>query len=158
MLYAAQQKHASAMTMAYMVTAKSVTNMILSPAAGRLSDSIGRKKMMIGGRLLLYAGTGLFLVSTEEWMLVASWILLGVNDAAGIAWQAEEVELVNPNQRARMTALSISSFNLLAVPASLLGGWLWDDVNPAAPFLVMTAIDGLIRMPIVYKYIPEGRR
>ena len=56
-----------------------------------------------------------------------------------------------------MTALSVSAFNLLAVPASVLGGWLWDSVNPIAPFIVMAVIDGCIRMPIVYKYVPDSK-
>jgi hypothetical protein len=43
------------------------------------------------------------------------------------------------------------------VPASILGGWLWDSVGKYAPFLVMVIIDGLIRMPIIYRYVPESK-
>ena len=82
---------------------------------------------------------------------------MGFSDSTGVAWQAQEAELVNHTQRARMTALSVSAFNLLAVPASVLGGWLWDSVNPLAPFIVMVIIDGCIRMPIVYKYVPDSK-
>jgi hypothetical protein len=82
---------------------------------------------------------------------------MGLSDATGVAWQAEEAELVNHNQRARMTAMSVAAFNLLAVPASIIGGWLWDSVSKLAPFVVMVIVDGLVRMPIIYLYVPEGK-
>lgn len=82
---------------------------------------------------------------------------MGFSDSTGVAWQAQEAELVNHTQRARMTALSVSAFNLLAIPASILGGWLWDSISPFAPFVVMAIIDGFIRMPIVYKYVPDSK-
>jgi hypothetical protein len=83
---------------------------------------------------------------------------MGANDSTGVAWQAEEVELVHIKQRARMTALSVGSFNILAVPASLLGGFLWDNVSRFSPFLIMIVVDGLIRMPFIYLFIPEGSK
>lgn len=157
-LYAATVHGASAMVIAYMVTARSLTNILSSPAAGRLTDTVGRKKMIIGGRVIMYAATAIFLLlGGQEAFLIAAWVLMGLSDATGVAWQAEEAELVNHNQRARMTAMSVAAFNLLAVPASILGGWLWDSVSKVAPFIVMAAVDGLVRMPIIYLYVPEGK-
>ena len=157
MLYASMFKGASAMTMGYMVVARGATNVLLSPFSGRLTDSIGRKKMIVGGRILMYIATSIFLLSSSDWTLVLAWIIMGANDSTGVAWQAEEVELVDRSQRARMTALSVGSFNILAVPASILGGYLWDHMNPMAPFIVMALIDGCIRMPYIYFKIPEGK-
>jgi MFS family permease len=158
MLYAAMYKEASAMTMAYMITLRSLTNIMLSPFFGRISDRVGRKTMILSGRVVMYIGTAVFMVSSAEWMLIIAWVFQGISDATQVAWQAEEVELVGSHQRARMTALSIGSFNILAVPASIIGGWLWDDVSPLAPFIVMVIIDALIRMPIIYLMVPEGRK
>jgi MFS family permease len=158
MLYAATIHKASALTIAYMVTARGLTNIIMSPFAGRLCDSIGRKKTIIGGRIIMYVATAIFLLSPQDYIMIFAWILMGANDSTGVAWQAEEVELVHINQRARMTALSVSSFNILAVPASILGGFLWDNVSQLSPFLVMIMVDGLIRMPFIYLFIPEGRK
>jgi MFS family permease len=158
MVYAAAVHGASAMAIAFMVTARSLTNIVFSPAAGRLTDTVGRKKMIIGGRIVMYVATAMFLLmGGNEVFLIAAWVLMGLSDTTGVAWQAEEAELVSHNQRARMTAMSVAAFNLLAVPASILGGWLWDSVSKLAPFVVMAVVDGLIRMPIVYLYIPEGK-
>jgi len=105
---------------------------------------------------VMYVATVVFLFSGGGWTLIPAWVLMGVNDATGIAWSAQECELVQENQRARMTALSNAAFNALAVPASILGGFLWDSVSPVAPFLVMVLIDGGIRMPIVQRFVPES--
>ena len=114
--------------------------------------------MIIYGRIVMYIATAIFLVlGRNDIFLILAWVLMGLSDSTGVAWQAQEAELVNHTQRARMTALSVSAFNLLAVPASILGGWLWDSVNPLAPFVVMAVVDGLIRMPIVYKYVPDSK-
>ena len=157
-LFAATVHGASAITISYMVTARSLVNILTSPLSGRLTDSIGRKWMIIYGRIVMYIATIIFLVlGRQDIYLIAAWILMGFSDSTGVAWQAEEAELVNHTQRARMTALSVSAFNLLAVPASVLGGWLWDSINPLAPFIVMTVIDGCVRMPIVYKYVPDSK-
>jgi MFS family permease len=156
MLYASVVLHASVMTMAYMVTARSLAQVVLSPLSGRMTDAVGRKRMIIGGRMVMYAATAVFLFAGGGWTLIPAWVLMGVNDATGIAWSAQECELVQENQRARMTALSNAAFNALAVPASILGGFLWDSVSPVAPFVVMVLIDGCIRMPIVQRFVPES--
>lgn len=156
MIYAAVVHHASAMTMAYMVTVRTVTQIILSPFAGRFVDGIGRKRMIISGRVVMYFATVVFMVFGGELYLLLAWMLMGVSDATGIAWSAKEVELVDEDDRSKITALSHASFNSLAVPASILGGILWDSVSPIAPFLVMMAVDGGIRMQLIYRFVPES--
>ncbi len=51
----------------------------------------------------------------------------------------------------------VAAFNALAVPASVLGGWLWNSVSRLAPFVFMALVDGLIRMPIIYLYVPDSK-
>ncbi|KON31504.1 hypothetical protein AC482_00500 [miscellaneous Crenarchaeota group-15 archaeon DG-45] len=158
MVYAAVVHNASAMTIAYMVTARSATQILSSPLSGRLVDAVGRKKMIICGRAIMYLATAMFLAGGGGLILILSWVLMGVNDATGIAWSAEEVELVRPDQRSRMTAMSHGAFNALAVPASILGGFLWDNVSPLYPFILMVLVDGLMRMPIIYYHVPESNK
>jgi MFS family permease len=156
MVYAAMIHNASAMTIAYMVTARSLTKIILSPTSGSLVDTFGRKKMILSGRLIMYLGTFVFLLGGNQLQLILAWILMGINDSTSIAWSAEEAELVPPSQRSRISALSHGAFNALAVPASIIGGYLYDYINPITPFVVMALIDGLIRMPIIHILVPES--
>jgi hypothetical protein len=39
--------------------------------------------------------------------------------------------------------------NILRVPAMLLGGWLYESVNPALVFIIPVVIDSLIRTPLL---------
>jgi len=156
MIYASLVWEASAMTIAFMVTVRTLTRIVLSPIIGRLTDLYGRKKLIIFGRLTMYISAVIFLWGGGGWLLLLAWVLMGINDATSVAWQAKEVELVGSHQRAKMTALSMSAFHLLAVPASLLGGYLWDQIGYLAPFVFMIVVDGLVRMPIIIKFIPEA--
>ncbi len=156
MLYAVVVHKASAMTIAYMVTAKTAIQIVASPLSGRLIDAVGRKKMIITGRAIMYVASVIFLFGRGDVILILAWIMMGLNDATGIAWSAKEAELVKEGQRSRMTAMSQGAFNALAIPASILGGFLWDNVNWIAPFVVMILIDGLIRMPIIHFLVPES--
>ena len=158
MVYAATVHGASAMVIAYMVTVRSATQILCSPYMGRMVDYVGRKKVIITGRLIMYASTVIFLLGGGFFSLIFSWILMGVNDATGIAWSAKEAELVTSDKRSRMTALSHGAFNAFAVPASILGGFLWDRVSLLAPFIVMVIIDGCVRMPMIHFFVPEGNR
>jgi MFS family permease len=156
MVYASLVWGASAMMIAYMVTARILTRIVTSPLIGQFTDKHGRKKLILGGRIAMYISTIIFLWGGGGLMLLLSWVLMGINDATAVAWQAKEVELVGNQLRARMVALNMAAFHILAVPASLLGGYLWDKIGYLMPFLFMMIVDGLVRMPIISKYIPEA--
>jgi len=130
MIYASLVWEVSAMTIAFMVTVRMLTRIVLSPFVGRLTDVYGRKKLIIGGRITMYVSAVIFLWGGGGLVLLLAWVLMGINDTTSVAWQAKEVEMVGSHQRARMTALSMGAFQLLAVPASLLGGYLWESRLP----------------------------
>ena len=158
MVYAAEVHGASASVIGVMVTLRVLTQIVLSMVSGRLTDAVGRKKMILGGRMVMYLSAFVFLFLGDHLaLLLASWVLMGITDSTAVAWSAEEAELVMPEERARMTALSVSAFYLLAAPASVFGGWLWDSVGKITPFLIMMLIDGFIRMPMIYLYVPESK-
>lgn len=46
----------------------------------------------------------------------------------------------------------------MAVQASILGGFLWDNVSPMYPFIIMILIDDLGGMPIIHFLVPEGSK
>jgi len=157
-LYASVVKHAPAMTIAVMVTSRLVANISFSPFVGKLTDKNGRKRMILIGRAVMYGGVAIFLFSNVDWQLVLTWILFGISDATGIAWSVEECELVAESSRSRITAMSLSAFNILAMPSAILGGFLWESVSPIAPFIVMAIIDGCIRMSVIYLFVPESSK
>jgi len=56
--------------------------------------------------------------------------------------------------RGRWTGFTSLFQNLLRVPSMLLGGYIYENINPALVFLIPVAIDALVRMPILAA-VPE---
>lgn len=50
--------------------------------------------------------------------------------------------------RGRWTGFNSLFQNLIRVPAMLLGGYLYENVNPVLVFIVPIIVDALVRMPI----------
>ena len=131
-----------------------VTYAIISLPAGMLSDKWGRRRVITLGWFiyaLVYLGFALASSAWQIWLLFACYgIYYGVVGGAARAFVAD---LVPAEKRGTAYGLyhGVVGFSLL--PASLIAGWLWDAVNPAAPFylgaglafLAMLGIMGLVR-------------
>jgi MFS family permease len=115
---------------------------LISTPAGSLSDRIGRRKLIIGGWLayaFIYLGFGLAQTGWQIWVLYA---LYGVY--YGLAYgtaTAMVADLVPDTVRGTAYGTYNGVLGLLAFPASLIAGVLWQGVGawpglgPAAPFL-----------------------
>jgi MFS family permease len=116
---------------------------VFSGPLGALSDRIGRRRLLLGGWLvygLLYLG---FAASAAAWQVWALYALYGLYYAAveGTA-KAFVADLVPSAQRGTAYGFYNATIGLMALPASLLAGVLWQGVGgwpgfgPSAPFLV----------------------
>ena len=108
---------------------------------GKLADRLGRKPLMILG-LVLSAATMLALPSLTSLLgLAVLWALLAVCFAAGDpAEQALVADLTGNDQRGRAYGLYIMASDIGAAIGPVSGGWLYDNVNTAAPFYFTAAI------------------
>jgi len=104
---------------------------------GRLSDSIGRKPVI----LLAYSSYAIlclgFAVASSTWQAWALFALYGVHSATvNPASRALVAQL--SESRTRATALGIyhASVGLAVLPASVIAGILWDRYGASTPFLV----------------------
>jgi MFS family permease len=131
-------------------------NLIYTIAAGplgALSDRIGRYRLIVGGWLvyaLLYLG---FAAATEAWHIWLIFAFYGLYYGAveGTA-KALVADLIPPEQRGTAYGYYNAVIGLMALPASLLAGVLWQGVGdwagfgPSAPFL---AGSGLALLAVV---------
>jgi len=123
---------------------------LISLPAGSLSDKLGRKKIIALGwtvYALVYLGFAFF---NESWMVWALWAFYGVyyGLAEGVA-RALVVDLVPEDRRGTAFGAYHGVVGITLLPASLIAGWLWQAVSPAAPFyfgaaLAVLAVIGLM--------------
>ena len=110
----------------------------ISTPAGILSDRLGRKKVILVGwsiYALTYLGFALAPpeASWQLWLLFASYgVYYGLAEGVSRAFIAD---LVPTEKRGTAYGLFHGVVGVTLLPASLIAGWLWQTVNPAAPFL-----------------------
>ncbi len=112
------------------------TYALLAYPAGRLADRFGKGKIAFLGYLLYAALYALFAIETK---MNALWILfplqgiyLAFTDGVGTAYIAT---LLPGAKRATGFAIYYTVIGLALLPASTIGGWLWDRFSPSATFI-----------------------
>lgn len=114
---------------------------LISTPAGSLSDRIGRKRLIVGG-WLVYAAIYLgFALANTGWQIWVLYVVYGLyyGMAYGTA-NAMVADLVPENLRGTAYGTYNAIIGILAFPASVIAGILWQGVGswvgfgPSAPF------------------------
>ena len=113
-----------------------VTASILAVPCGKLSDRVGRKKLLVGGYLtfsLVYFG---FAFCSGKPMMALIFVVYGVFTAmtAGVE-RAFIAEIAPAELKGTMLGLHSTLAGIALLPASLIAGALWDGVGAWAPFV-----------------------
>jgi MFS family permease len=131
----AQNLGSPVLNITLMLVLFNITYAVISMPAGVLSDRIGRKRVItIGWTIyaLVYLGFALSSSLWQIWVLFAGYgIYYGIVEGVARAFVADLVPL---ERRGTAYGLYHGVVGLTLLPASLIAGWLWDAVNPAAPF------------------------
>jgi MFS family permease len=102
---------------------------------GKLSDKIGRKKLIYLAFILWAAICVSFILSTNAIVVIAVFVLYGLHKAALETVQKTYTSELCP-ECFRATGLGVfqMAIGICALPASLIAGFLWDKINMQAPF------------------------
>lgn len=127
---------------------------------GSLSDRIGREKVIILGWLaytLAYLGFAVAAQAYQIWILFAFY---GIYYATteGVA-KALIADLVVSEHRGKAYGIYNSVIGLIALPASVIAGFLWDAVSASAPFFfgaMMAAIATILLLVFIRYFYPKS--
>ena len=108
---------------------------------GRLSDKIGRQKVIILGWLayaIAYLGFGLANSALTIWLLFAFYgIYYATTEGVAKAYIAD---VTVPEHRGKAYGIYNSLIGIVTLPASIIAGLMWDKINPSAPFIFGSGI------------------
>lgn len=103
--------------------------------AGIAADRFGRKRVILIGFVLfavLYYGFAIAKDTTAVWVLFGFYgLFMGLTEGIQKAFLAT---IIPPDFKATAFGVYNTAVGLAMFPASLIGGWLWDHVSPAATF------------------------
>lgn len=142
-----QNRGLSILQIMLMIMSFNLVYSVLAGPLGSLSDSIGRRKLIIGGWIaygLVYLGLAFSHAGWQVWLLYA---LYGIYYAAteGVA-RALVADLVPQERRGAAYGLFNAAIGLAALPASLIAGLLWQGAGtwsgfgPSGPFFFGAAL------------------
>ena len=118
--------------------------------AGMLSDKLGRRGVIVVGWLiyaLVYLGFALASTWWQVWGLFALYgLYYGVTEGVVRAFVADMVPV---ERRGTAYGFYHTVVGITALPASLMAGWLWQAIDPAAPFLFGAGFALLATMGLV---------
>jgi len=146
MVFAVEVKQATPFILGYMGMASTLCNMIFAIPIGRLADRIGRKKTLYLMRPIMYASYLLIAFAPNAYWLILAWAFLGF-PWEWIIWSTMAMELVDESKRGRWGGMLMMFNNLARIPAPIIGGILYQTVNPAMLFLLPVTIDLFLRLP-----------
>jgi len=153
MVFAVEIKQATPFVLGYMGMAATLCNMIFALPIGRLADSIGRKKTLYLMRPIMYASYLLIAFAPNAYWLILAWAFLGF-PWEWIIWSTMSMEMVDEDKRGRWSGMLMMFNNLARIPAPIIGGILYQLVDPAILFLLPVAIDLFLRFPTLVT-VPE---
>lgn len=123
---------------------------VVSLPAGILSDRLGRTRILALGWFiygLVYLGFAVVSRPWQVWFLFAFYgMYYGLIEGVARAYVAD---LVPAAKRGTAYGLYHGVVGLALLPASVIAGWLWTTVSPAAPFYFGAALAFLAMLGIV---------
>ena len=126
---------------------------LVSLPAGILSDRIGRKRIILSGFLLFGIVYWGFAVASQKWHIWGLFMLYGIfmGLTEGI-YKAYLGTIIPEGQKATGYGIYSTFVGLAVLPASIIGGYLWDKYGPHATFYygALTAFASVVLFLIIF--------
>jgi len=116
--------------LAWIVTAYLLTSTAATPIFAKLSDTYGRRALMIPAIAVFIVGSGLCAISTSLPELILFRGLQGVGGGGLFAMaQAAIADVVSPRERGRYQGYLAGTWALASIAGPVIGGYVTDDLS-----------------------------
>jgi MFS family permease len=156
-LYAKEIKDAGAWHLGLMSTVETLSFIVMSMPMSQLADTRGRKIAFILTRPSRLLWMLLLIFSPDPNWLILAWFFRGMG-MAGSSYQTWMLELVPPEKRGRWMGITNTFNSLIRIPAPIIGGIIYQSINPELIFIIPFFLSLLVRIPIIYFKVPETLR
>ncbi|MFD0617795.1 MFS transporter [Paenibacillus sp. GCM10027629] len=148
--------HISGSVVGLLVAAFSVTQLVCSPIAGRLSDTLGRKKTIIAGLIVFAVSEYLFGAANAPTLLFLSRMLGGVGAALIMpSVMAYTADVTSVEERAKGMGLINAAITTGFIIGPGIGGYI-ADFGIRVPFY-SAAVAGVVAAVLTFLILPESR-
>lgn len=148
--------HISGSMVGLLVAAFSLTQLLFSPFAGRLSDTLGRKKIIVAGMVVFALSEWIFGVAVSPVLLFVARMLGGVGAALIMpAVMAYAADVTSNEERAKGMGLINAAITTGFIIGPGIGGYL-AEFGIRVPFFAAAAA-GAIAAIITLFILPESR-
>lgn len=137
-----------------LVSISSALTMVVMLLGGGLSDRLGERVCIAGGGLLVAMGMGLFLLTRDYVWFVVSFGLIGMGSGLlGPAYNSLISKAIPTRLRGTAFILFSTGIGVVSLPAPWIGGILWEQIGPWAPFTVPIAGILVLTPVILLKFV-----
>ncbi|MDF2065671.1 MFS transporter [Bacillus sp. Cr_A10] len=138
----------------FIIASFALGQFLFSPLAGDLSDSLGRKKLIIVGLVIFSASQLWFGMATHEWMLYCARFVSGIGGAFLIpATMAFVADITSLEERGKGMGLLGASMSLGFMIGPAIGGFL-ANVSLTFPFY-MAALAAILSAIVSFFILPD---
>jgi len=153
-VYAFEFKGANEFVLGGISMATTIVPMLASIPLGRLADRYGRKKLLFAIAPLAYAANLCLVFAPASGtgalpFLLLYGVLFGFNSISMALTSSMTAEIMPKEQMGRWIGIVGLFRGLLAIPAPLVGGLLWEHIGPQYVFFAAIVIDALLRLPLL---------
>jgi MFS family permease len=149
MVYAMEEMGADPLILGAMASASALVSIVSAVPLGALADRIGRIRTIMILRPLFHGSTLLLLFAPDPRLLILAWLLRGTFQPSLGILAAYRNELVPESERGKWMGIRELFRGIFRIPAPILGGILYSQVSPQAPFLFHMFVDVFIRIPLL---------
>lgn len=135
-----------------------VTAVLLAIPIGKLSDKIGREKLITAGFFVYAITYFLFGRYCNISLYVCLFVLYGIyGTLTDVSQKSFISDLVDKDMKGTGYGLYHAVLGLTLLPASIIGGWLYDHVNSSVPFYfgAMMAFAAAVMMLFMFGMKPK---